>query len=33
MRAVKRVSLDLPIIAQMTFGLDGKTRTATPELV
>jgi homocysteine S-methyltransferase len=25
MRAVRRVSLDLPIIAQMTYGLDGKT--------
>ena len=24
-RAVRRVSLDLPIVAQMTFGLDGKT--------
>ncbi len=34
MRAVKRVSLDLPIIAQMTFGLDGKTQYGhTPELV
>src|SRR5207249_10715181 len=25
LRAVRRVSLDLPVIAQMTFGLDGKT--------
>jgi homocysteine S-methyltransferase len=25
LRAVRRVSLDLPIVAQMTFGLDGKT--------
>jgi len=25
MRAVRRVSLDLPLIAQMTYGLDGKT--------
>jgi homocysteine S-methyltransferase len=26
LRAVRRVSLDLPVVAQMTFGLDGKTR-------
>ncbi len=25
LRAVRRVSLDLPVIAQMTFGMDGKT--------
>src|SRR6185503_19671739 len=25
MRAVRRVSVDLPIVAQMTYGLDGKT--------
>ena len=34
MRAVRRVSLDLPVIAQMTFGLDGKTLYGhTPVLV
>jgi homocysteine S-methyltransferase len=34
LRAVKRVSLDLPVIAQMTFGLDGKTQYGhTPDLV
>src|SRR5262245_1494067 len=34
LRAVRRVSSDLPIIAQMTFGLDGKTLYgATPALV
>lgn len=33
MRAVRRVSLELPIVAQMTFGLDGKTRYGvTPAL-
>src|SRR2546423_5392053 len=33
-RAVRRVSLDLPIIAQMTFGMDGKTSYGhTPPLV
>src|SRR6267143_1497320 len=25
MRAVRKVSLELPVIAQMTFGMDGKT--------
>jgi 5,10-methylenetetrahydrofolate reductase len=25
LRAVRRISLDLPVVAQMTFGLDGKT--------
>lgn len=33
-RAVRSVTLDVPIIAQMTFGLDGKTRYGhTPTLV
>jgi methionine synthase / methylenetetrahydrofolate reductase(NADPH) len=34
LRAVRRVSLELPVIAQMTFGLDGKTQYGhTPALV
>jgi homocysteine S-methyltransferase len=34
MRAIRSVSAELPIIAQMTFGLDGKTRYGhTPALV
>lgn len=34
MRAVRKVSVDLPIVAQMTFGLDGKTLYGhTPALV
>lgn len=34
LRAVRSVSSDLPIVAQMTFGLDGKTRYGhTPSLV
>jgi homocysteine S-methyltransferase len=33
LRAVRRVSLDMPVVAQMTFGLDGKTRFGiTPAL-
>jgi methionine synthase / methylenetetrahydrofolate reductase (NADH) len=33
-RSARRVALDMPIIAQTTFGLDGKTRYGqTPELV
>jgi homocysteine S-methyltransferase len=33
-RSARRVAIDMPIIAQMTFGLDGKTRYGhTPELV
>ena len=34
LRAVRRVSLELPIVAQMTFGMDGKTSYGhTPALV
>ncbi len=34
MRAVRRISADLPVIAQMTFGLDGKTLYGhTPALI
>ena len=33
-RSVRRVAVDMPIVAQMTFGLDGKTRYGhTPALV
>jgi methionine synthase I (cobalamin-dependent)/5,10-methylenetetrahydrofolate reductase len=34
LRSARRVALDMPIVAQMTFGLDGRTRYGhTPQLV